>query len=132
MESERPVDILVIEDEPCLREMMRMVLSMSGYEAALVDNGLQAIEYLDNGGKARLILLDMMMPVMDGLQFLNWLKAQQHLLGKVPVIVLSACDPVQIEAEKFDAFANIAEFIQKPVVVPQLLQAIHRALSPHA
>ena len=80
--------ILVIDDEPAIRKILRVSLEMFGHDVIFAEDGLRGI------GVARrqhpeLILLDLMMPVMDGVSVLDFLGADEKTLG-IPVIVLSA------------------------------------------
>src|SRR2546430_989400 len=62
--------VLIVEDDADLREMMAQLLSLEGFQAAAVANGSEALQYLHNGHiKPDVILLDLMMPVMDGWEF---------------------------------------------------------------
>src|SRR6185503_16608644 len=81
--------VLIVEDDQDLREMMAQLLTLEGYEAATVANGREALDYLHGADRPNLILLDLMMPVMDGREFHRRMEADPAL-PPVPVIVLSA------------------------------------------
>src|SRR4026209_1380362 len=83
--------VLIVEDDQDLREMMAQLLTLEGYEAATVGNGREALEYLHGRPNPHVILLDLMMPVMDGWEFHRRMEADPTL-ALVPVIVLSAVD----------------------------------------
>jgi CheY-like chemotaxis protein len=81
--------VLVVEDDASVREMMAEFLHLEGFRPVTVANGREALAYLQNGGEAGVILLDLMMPVMTGFDF----RREQQLdpaLAAIPVIVLSA------------------------------------------
>ena len=74
--------------------MMAQMLTIEGFAAATVANGREALDYLHGTTKPHVILLDLMMPVMDGWEFRRRQQADPEL-APVPVIVLSALDPVE-------------------------------------
>lgn len=84
--------ILIIEDEPDLRETLKDLLELSGFKVAAAENGKEGLKLLlEEMEKTCLILLDLMMPVMNGWQFLEALKNEhQHLLDTIPLVVVSA------------------------------------------
>src|SRR5262245_62354165 len=83
--------VLIVEDDADLRDMMAQLLSMQGFKAATVANGREALDYLRSGSRPDLILLDLMMPVMDGWEFRRQQVADPELAG-VPVVILSAVE----------------------------------------
>ena len=113
-----PCPVLIVEDDEDLREMMAQLLSIEGFKAATVANGREALAYL-HANKPDVILLDLMMPVMDGWEFRRQQKADPDL-AHVPVIVLSALD--QARAEAVDA----AAFLKKPLDFDRLLRLVRQ------
>jgi len=97
--------------------MMAQLLSLEGFRAASVANGREALDYLQDAETPRLILLDLMMPVMDGWEFRR-LQQADPALRSVPVIVLSALD--QARATGLDATA----FLKKPLDFDRLLALV--------
>jgi len=87
--------VLIVEDDADLREMMAQLLQLEGFDARSVSNGREALEYLKEGAPPQLILLDMMMPVMDGWEVLRQ-QQRDPKIAPVPVIVLSALDQPRI------------------------------------
>src|SRR5689334_24744520 len=61
--------VLIVEDDEDLREMMAQLLTLEGFQTATVANGREALEYLHEASAPDVILLDLMMPVMDGWEF---------------------------------------------------------------
>lgn len=110
--------VLIVEDDADLREMMAQLLSLEGIHAVTVANGREALEYLEGADDApQLILLDLMMPVMDGWEFRRKQQADPEL-ASVPVIVLSALD--QTRAGNLEATA----FLKKPLDFDHLLELV--------
>lgn len=77
--------ILVVEDEPELRDTYELILSTEPYEVNVASNGKQALE-LCKDKSYQLILLDLMMPIMDGVQFLENFKVEEHPHTKIIII----------------------------------------------
>jgi CheY-like chemotaxis protein len=111
--------ILIVEDDADLREMMAQLLSLEGFQAHTVANGREALEYMKKGDRPELILLDLMMPVMDGWEFRRQ-QQQDPAMSNVPVVVLSALDP----SRAGDLDAN--EFLKKPLDFDRLLQLVRQ------
>jgi|SRR6185369_16724909 CheY-like chemotaxis protein len=109
--------VLIVEDDEDLRDMMAQMLTIEGFDAATAANGREALEYLHSTGKPNVILLDLMMPVMDGWEFRRRQKADPELEA-VPVIVLSALDPPRAATVDADAF------LKKPLDFDRLLELV--------
>ena len=90
--------ILVVEDDPDLRQLLQTMLEVEGYETMVASNGEEALEVM-RGRRPCAVLLDMMMPVMDGWQFRRR-QLEEPRLAKVPVLCMSAvARPEDVEAE---------------------------------
>ena len=116
--------VLIVEDDEDLREMMAQLLTLEGFQTATVANGQEALAYLHASARPEVILLDLMMPVMDGWEFRRRQQADPDLAG-VPVIVLSALD--QTRAAKVDAVAfpeKAARLRSPPRIGSQVLPLI--------
>ncbi|HZP47488.1 MAG TPA: response regulator [Vicinamibacterales bacterium] len=112
--------VLIVEDDADLRDMMAQLLSIEGFTSATVANGREALDYLRDGHeRPEVILLDLMMPVMDGWEFRRKQQADPAL-ADVPVIVLSALDASR--AADVDAEA----FLKKPLDFDRLLQLVRQ------
>jgi CheY-like chemotaxis protein len=119
-----PRRVLVVEDDADLRELMAQMLVLEGYEARVAVNGLDGLRQAQ-AFQPHVIVLDLMMPVMDGWTF----RIQQKLdreIASIPVVVLSAAPP--------DRLANLLDpqaVIQKPCNYDHLLAAVREYSSPH-
>jgi CheY-like chemotaxis protein len=109
--------VLIVEDDEDLREMMAQLLTLEGFETATASNGREALEYLHRSDRPDVILLDLMMPVMDGWEFRRRQQADPSL-APVPVIVLSALDHGR--ASNLEATA----FLKKPLDFDRLVSLV--------
>jgi len=82
-------DILLVDDDPDIRAAVRLALEIEGYTVAVAADGREAWTRLHAEPPPRLILLDIMMPVMDGPEFLRLLR-RDHELRAVPVVLVTA------------------------------------------
>jgi CheY-like chemotaxis protein len=115
--------VLLIDDDEDLREAVADILDEHGYEVVHVGNGAKALELLRGGLRPGLILLDLMMPVMDGRQFRTLQRAEAAIAG-IPVVVLSAAGNLARYAESLD----VAQIVPKPVTPQSLLQVVAQFL----
>ena len=117
--TERPRRVLVVEDDTSIRDTLELALTVQGYEVATAANGREAMALLRRW-RPDLIVLDLMMPVMDGWNF----RAEQRRAGydDVPVLVLTAS---RNAADSKDAL-GAAERLQKPFDLRHLLDTISR------
>ncbi|MBI5549373.1 MAG: response regulator [Deltaproteobacteria bacterium] len=117
--------ILIVEDDTDLAAMLGDLLEASGFHAVLAANGLEAIEHLRRGHHPDLILLDMMMPVMDGWQFQRERQRMAEVAG-VPVVVLTADGNARRKASAIGAQG----YLSKPVSGETLVSAVERVCGP--
>lgn len=121
MEKRVPDVVLVVEDEAPARAGMELLLRGAGYEAVGAPNGQEALDMLRSGVRPRVILLDLLMPVMDGWTFRRE-QLRDPQLAHIPVIVLSALHHGWVE--------GIPPTLPKPIDVGRLLNEIEEMLSP--
>src|ERR1700733_13427615 len=88
--------ILVIEDDRDIREALKDGLEIEGYPVTTVCDGKEAIKYLERDSPPGLILLDLMMPGMNGWEFLEYLKSKSNL-ATIPVGVVTAAGKTKLE-----------------------------------
>jgi len=112
-------EILVVDDDADVRGMLADVLAMEGYRTAEADGGRTALTYLRSGHRPAVILLDLMMPDMDGWQFRAAQLGDPRLAG-IPVIVLTADSREHQKACEL----GIARGLRKPIDLDQLLAAV--------
>jgi two-component system, chemotaxis family, chemotaxis protein CheY len=79
----------VVEDDADIRETLQLILELEGYAISTAGNGLEALEILRSGVRPGLILLDLMMPVMGGWEFLELVQREPRLAG-IPVVLVTA------------------------------------------
>jgi len=106
--------VLVVDDDPDILQTLALCLSTEGYRVLMAANGRQALDLLLKE-KPACILLDLMMPVMDGWQFVGELETRGW--RKTPLLILSADRAVQGHAQKLKAEAYLA----KPFDLDELL-----------
>jgi CheY-like chemotaxis protein len=121
--AERPRNpVLVVEDDAATRESVMALLHWDGYETAGAGDGLAALDLLREGGVSPcLILLDLMMPVMDGWQFRAAQRADPAL-ASIPVIVFSA----RLGAANAVGSLQVAAALTKPVDSERLLDLVEQ------
>jgi two-component system, chemotaxis family, chemotaxis protein CheY len=114
-------NILIIDDEPDMRETLQDALALNGYQSTTADSGLTAFKLIKEGAKPSLILLDLMMPGMDGLSFLE---SSSAILSrdKTPIILMSAEGRLEIKAKG----KMINGILKKPIKLDQLLDVAKR------
>ncbi|MFL5786079.1 MAG: response regulator [Bacteriovoracaceae bacterium] len=113
--------ILVVEDDDDIRTAMIDVLESEGYHATAATNGKEALDFLHQSKKPCLVLLDMMMPIMNGREFLDKVKEDTYL-APIPVLVVSAI------ADKTNTNGAVG-FIKKPVDIDMVLKIVNRYCS---
>jgi CheY-like chemotaxis protein len=119
--SAHRTSILIVDDDADIREALVDVLTDHGYPAHAVAHGAAALAALKGGMRPCLILLDLMMPVMDGITF------RQHQLAdpdleQLPVLVISAGNDLSLHAQALGA----VESLRKPIDLDKLLAAVAR------
>ncbi len=120
--------ILVVEDDREIRETLLDILDEHGFEPVGAANGKAALEVLGRDApRPVLILLDLMMPVMDGKAFRDAQIASPELAA-IPVVVLSAYRDAGAQGERIGAAATLA----KPIRLDELLRLIRALVVPSA
>ena len=110
--------ILVVDDDFALREALCAALEGEGFSVVGAGNGREALEHLRHEDPPCVVLLDLMMPVMNGWEF-RAEQRQDPKLANIPVIVLSAFSRATDEELR-----DVKRFLRKPVSLTELLEAI--------
>lgn len=120
--------ILIVDDDDDTREATASLLSSAGYETVEASDGRQALDKLARVSDPRLVLLDLMMPVMDGVEFIEELERRDQLRG-LNVLIVSASDQVQAA----HPVAKQLPLLRKPFSSARLLEfvASHCAVGVH-
>ncbi|MFN2385040.1 MAG: response regulator [Thermoanaerobaculia bacterium] len=113
--------VLIVDDDHPLREALRDLMAEEGFRPLVACNGAEALEIIRRESPPFLILLDLMMPVMDGWQFQAALEKSPELL-KVPVIIISD----HVQSRVIAGARGVRFFVRKPVAVPELLAYVDR------
>lgn len=117
-------DILLADNDQDLRDAMVVTLRKAGYSVEAVANGREALEWLDGApSPPKLLLIDLMMPVMDGWQFLDE-QQKTPRNASIPVVVLSANG-------SFAGRSETIPFLRKPVATKPLLAVVARYCESH-
>ena len=120
--------ILIVDDDPDLANIMRMMLSHAGFEAHSVLSGQEALEWLE-GRTPDLILLDLMMPDINGFTILRKVRSSE-IIKNLPVVILTAKADQKTRMESQSAGADA--FLTKPINSKTLIDHVRRALGPKA
>jgi len=120
----RSAKVLVVDDEPLVREVAKRTLERAGFEVVLAENGRQAVELFSQpGARIALVLLDLSMPEMDGEQTLVELR---RIEPGVQVLLSSGYD--QSSTTRAPLGGRVASFIQKPYTARSLVEVVRRAI----
>jgi CheY-like chemotaxis protein len=114
--------VLVVDDDQDIRETIALILESAGYNVDAAPNGAEALSVL-RGGSSRpcIVLLDLMMPVMDGGQFRRE-QQRDPSLADIPVVVLSGDGRVETKAAEL----GVDAYLRKPIGIDDLLDVVAR------
>ncbi len=113
--------ILVVDDDPDIRETLRLLLALEGYEVDAAEDGLEGLARLRAGPRPSLILLDLMMPRLDGEGLVREMRRDPSL-AEVPVVILSGHGAARCKAAEL----GVAGCLVKPIELEELLATIRR------
>ncbi|MCM2420748.1 response regulator transcription factor [Streptomyces sp. RKAG293] len=120
--GEAPARILIVDDEPAVREALQRSLAFEGYDTAIAADGMAALDQVD-GYQPDAIILDVLMPRMDGLTTARRLRATGVT---VPILMLTARDTVGDRVTGLDAGAD--DYLVKPFELDELLARLRALL----
>ena len=133
LEDARPLDVrasrrrlLLVEDDDATRNSLAEALQGDGFEVVTAANGQEALQLVRGGPRPSAILLDVMMPVMDGWDF-RYLQSNDPSLRDIPVLLISASG-FSLETIRLQ-FGNV-ELFRKPINYVALLHALGRVCGP--
>lgn len=113
--------LLVVEDDRDLREVLAESLRLEGYEVVEATDGADALERLRGGVHPTLVILDLVMPRMDGRQLLAAMRMDADLAG-IPVVLATGTPPQDLRQE-------VLQILLKPIGVDDLLACVRRCCS---
>ena len=111
--------VLVVDDDADVRELLRVVLLAEGYNVAAVDNGREAMDHLRSHADTCMILLDLMLPIMDGTHF-RTAQLQDRSLAWIPVILMSGASDTDRRARELGA----RRLVRKPLDLDEVKEAL--------
>ena len=112
--------VLVVDDDPDVRIMLETYLELEGFDVLTASNGLDALQRLRDA-RPSVILLDLMMPVMDGVEFRRQQQGQP-LLRDIPVVCLSARHDARQTANRL----GVTDCLPKPLDLQMLISVVRR------
>jgi CheY-like chemotaxis protein len=112
--------VLVVEDEEELREMMRDALELNGYAVVTAENGQDALDKIGDIEHLCLVILDLLMPVMNGWDFVERMR-QRAELAAIPVVVHSSAPAPPP--------ADVTRVVQKPMLFDRLISIVREYCS---
>jgi CheY-like chemotaxis protein len=116
---------LVVDDDPLNRMVVQSLLAKNGFRVSEAADGLEALERLRERPECALIVLDLEMPRMGGIELLSRLKASVATAG-IPVVVLTGSEDAEAEARLIDLGAD--DYIEKPVNQARFLARVRAML----
>lgn len=116
-----PQRVLIVDDDPEIRESMRMVLEDEGYQVREASDGVAALDELHRDRSPWVVLLDLMMPRMNGWEFLG-AAARDPKVGPIEIVIVSAHPPTQNPE-------GVRGVLRKPYSVDKLLDAVESCAS---
>lgn len=119
--------ILIVDDEPAIREITKVSLENNNYKAMTANDGIEAVAlYAQHKDKISAAIIDMMMPEMDGVTTINTLHKMNPLLRIIAVSGLATSEQVSLEKA-----SELIAFLPKPYTTQELLKALHSLISPN-
>lgn len=110
-DHQNPFKILIVDDEPTVCQFLTQYLSMMDYDIVTATNGNDALSMIHNGERPDLVLLDVMMPEIDGFEVCRRIR-QQFKANELPIILLTSRDQIKDVVLGFDVGAN--DYVSKP------------------
>lgn len=124
MEKNTSFTILIVEDDTFMLEALKIILEEERYKIFTAENGIEALDVLKQGIVPDLILLDMIMPKMDGWEFAK--AYQQTYTKRSPIVVITGAADAAKRAEDVEAHS----WMGKPYVIDELLKMVKKFSHP--
>lgn len=118
-----PRTVLLVDDDDDLREVVGMLLETEGYRVRTASDGIEALQYLDADGSVALIIIDLMMPRMDGARLIERLRSDGR--RPVPIVVMSGHDGAAEQARALGADRCVV----KPIDADDLFRVVEHYLA---
>jgi CheY-like chemotaxis protein len=118
--------VMVVDDDADIRDSIGDILELRGYEVRRAANGREALERLREGPRPCVILLDLMMPVLNGWEF-RAAQATDAELAAVPVVIISGDG----SADQKAASVGVREYLRKPLELSAILEVVRRHCGHH-
>lgn len=119
------VRVMVVDDEPDIRMVLSKMLRKRGYEVELCESAEEALELLSTGKLPDVIIMDLMMPGMSGIEACRAIKSDDRLSG-IPVIILTVMSEPEAKEESREAGADA--HVDKPINMAKLFSTIEKLL----
>jgi two-component system response regulator VicR len=118
--------LLIVEDQEDFLDLLKLVASSEGYYAATASDGSEAVELLKHV-KPALIVTDLMMPHLDGIGLIEYVKRTPGLKN-IPVVVITGASGKEVNKAKG---AGAAKVIKKPIEITEFVQSLREYISAH-
>jgi two-component system response regulator MprA len=115
--------ILVVDDERAVRDSLRRALELEGYNVELATDGEEALDRLESNGEPDAVILDLLMPGVDGLEVCRRLRRDGR---RLPILMLTARDEIESRVSGLDAGAD--DYVTKPFALDELLARVRALL----
>jgi two-component system response regulator MprA len=115
--------ILVVDDERAVRDSLRRALELEGYNVELAADGEEALDQLESNGDPDAVILDLLMPGVDGLEVCRRLRRDGR---RLPILMLTARDEIESRVSGLDAGAD--DYVTKPFALDELLARVRALL----
>lgn len=118
--------IMLVEDDRVIAKLLSHMLEQRGFEVAVASDGREAVEVIDNGRVPLLVLLDIILPCLDGFAILSEIRSRKPWKN-VPIIMLTSKTQEFNVVRAFEGGAN--DYVTKPFQIGELIVRINRLLS---
>ncbi|MBL8023607.1 MAG: response regulator [Elusimicrobia bacterium] len=125
-DEKKDVVVLVVEDDEAISEFLSLTLEQEGYEVCVAPDGEKGLEMI-RSRKPVAVLLDLMLPGLDGLSILKYMQEDQAT-ASIPVAVVSAYADAGDTRRVLDSSPNVKKVFVKPVLTEDLLKSVKKMI----